>query len=263
MLSKDVLKKAVANVRSVSPLVHNITNFVVMNNTANALLAIGASPVMAHSIDEVADMASIASSLVLNIGTLEKAWVDSMLVAGKAAMARNIPIVFDPVGAGATPYRLQVCLKMLAELKLSIIRGNASEIMALAKAGTRTKDVDSTASSDEALSYATELSKETGAVVVVSGAVDVVTDGERVERIPYGHPLMGRVTGMGCSATAMVGAFAACADDVFLAAVCGMATMGLAGEIAGRTARGTGSMQVEFLDALTNLSDADIDEIFC
>ncbi len=263
MLSSEILKKAVAEVRSASPLVHNITNFVVMNNTANALLAIGASPVMAHSIDEVSDMASIASALVLNIGTLEKAWVDSMLVAGKTAKARNIPVVFDPVGAGATPYRLRACADILSEVKPSIIRGNASEIMALAKAGTRTKGVDSTASSDEALSHATALSRETGAVVVVSGAVDVVTDGERVERIPYGHPLMGRVTGMGCTATAILGAFSAVEKDFFLAASCGMATMGIAGEIAGRTARGTGSMQVEFLDALTNLSDADIDGIFC
>ncbi len=263
MLSREILKKSVADVRSASPLVHNITNFVVMNNTANALLAIGASPVMAHSIDEVSDMAGIASALVLNIGTLESAWVDSMLAAGKTAKARNIPIVFDPVGAGATPYRLRACAEILSEVKPSIIRGNASEIMALAKAGTRTKGVDSTASSDEALSHATALSRETGAVVVASGAVDVVTDGERVERIPYGHPLMGRVTGMGCTATAILGAFSAVEKDLFLAASCGMATMGIAGEIAGRTARGTGSMQVEFLDALTNLSDADIDGIFC
>lgn len=263
MLSKEVLKKAVAKVRAESPLVHNITNFVVMNNTANALLAIGASPVMAHSIDEVADMTKIASSLVLNIGTLEKSWVDSMLVAGKTANAAQKPVVFDPVGAGATPYRLSVCSRILSEVGPSIIRGNASEIMALAKAGTKTKGVDSTASSDEALSLATALAKETGATVVVSGAVDVVTDGERLERIPYGHPLMGRVTGMGCTATAILGAFATVIPDMFLAASCGMAVMGIAGEIAGKTARGTGSMQMEFLDALTRLSDADIDAVFC
>lgn len=263
MLSKEILKNAVAKVRAESPLVHNITNFVVMNNTANALLAIGASPVMAHAIDEVADMTKIASSLVLNIGTLENAWVESMLVAGKTAAASQKPVVFDPVGAGATPFRLSVCSRILSEVGPSIIRGNASEIMALAKAGTRTKGVDSTASSDEALSLATALAKETRATVVVSGAVDVVTDGERLERIPYGHPLMGRVTGMGCTATAVLGAFAAVIPDMFLAASCGMAAMGIAGEIAGRTARGTGSMQVEFLDALTRLSDADIDAVFC
>lgn len=263
MLSKEILKNAVAEVRAESPLVHNITNFVVMNNTANALLAIGASPVMAHALDEVADMTKIASSLVLNIGTLENAWVESMLVAGKTAAAFQKPVVFDPVGAGATPFRLSVCSRILSEVGPSIIRGNASEIMALAKAGTRTKGVDSTASSDEALSLATALAKETRSTVVVSGAVDVVTDGERLERIPYGHPLMGRVTGMGCTATAILGAFAAVIPDMFLAASCGMAVMGIAGEIAGKTARGTGSMQVEFLDALTRLSDADIDAVFC
>lgn len=263
MLSKEILKNAVAEVRAESPLVHNITNFVVMNNTANALLAIGASPVMAHALDEVADMTKIASSLVLNIGTLENAWVESMLVAGKTAAAFQKPVVFDPVGAGATPFRLSVCSRILSEVGPSIIRGNASEIMALAKAGTRTKGVDSTASSDEALSLATALAKETRSTVVVSGAVDVVTDGERLERIPYGHPLMGRVTGMGCTATAILGAFAAVIPDMFLAASCGMAVMGIAGEIAGKTARGTGSMQVEFLDALTRLSYADIDAVFC
>ena len=263
MLSKEILKNAVAEVRAESPLVHNITNFVVMNNTANALLAIGASPVMAHALDEVADMTKIASSLVLNIGTLENAWVESMLVAGKTAAAFQKPVVFDPVGAGATPFRLSVCSRILSEVGPSIIRGNASEIMALAKAGTRTKGVDSTASSDEALSLAAALAKETRSTVVVSGAVDVVTDGERLERIPYGHPLMGRVTGMGCTATAILGAFAAVIPDMFLAASCGMAVMGIAGEIAGKTARGTGSMQVEFLDALTRLSYADIDAVFC
>ncbi len=262
MLSKEVLKDAVGKVRAASPLVHNITNFVVMNNTANALLAMGASPVMAHSIDEVADMAKVASAVVLNIGTLEKSWVEAMILAGLTAKEFHKPVVFDPVGAGATPYRDAVSFRILAEVKPSIIRGNASEIMALAKAGAKTKGVDSTASSDEALSFARRLAEETGAVVVVSGAVDVVTDGERLERIPFGHPLMSRVTGMGCTATAIVGAFAAVIPDKLLAASCGMAVMGIAGEVAGKTARGTGSMQVDFLDALSNLSAADMDRAF-
>lgn len=262
MFSKEVLKDAVAKVRTESPLVHNITNFVVMNNTANALLAIGASPVMAHSVDEVVDMAKVASALVLNIGTLEKSWVEAMILAGRTAKELHKPVVFDPVGAGATPYRDAVSFRILSEVKPSIIRGNASEIMALAKVGANTKGVDSTASSDEAVSSARRLAEETGAVIVVSGAVDVVTDGERLERIPFGHPLMSRVTGMGCTATAVVGAFAAVTADRLFAASCGMAVMGIAGEIAGKTARGTGSMQVDFLDALYNLSAEDVDRSF-
>lgn len=262
MLSKENFKRDLSLVREKSPLVHNITNYVVMNNTANALLAVGASPVMAHSIDEVADMASIASSLVINIGTLEKSWVESMIVAGKTARTRGIPVVFDPVGVGATPYRLKISEEILKECSPSIIRGNASEIISLVKAGVKTKGVDSTAAADDAISSAKDLAKQTNAIVVVSGAVDAITDGERVERIYNGNALMAKVTGMGCTATAIVGAFAAIDADLFNAAAYGMASMGVAGEIAAKSARGNGTMQLYFLDALTNLSAMDIDKVF-
>lgn len=270
MLTKKTLKKALADVRIKSPLVHNITNFVVMNNTANALLAVGASPVMAHSKDEVSDMTSIASALVLNIGTIEQNWLEAMILAGKTANKKKIPVILDPVGAGATPFRMRACAEILSNVKVSIIRGNASEIMALGKLGAaRTKGVDSTESSDSAVKLATKLSADTGAVVVVSGATDYVCKAskgktpERVESLSFGHPLMARVTGMGCTATAILGAFAAVERDMFKASLCGMATMGIAGALAGKVARGTGSMQVEFLDALTRISDADIDAAFC
>ena len=182
MINTDRLIEDLAKVREKSPLVHNITNYVVMNNTANALLAIGASPVMAHAVEEVADMAAIASALVLNIGTLEPSWVKAMVVAAESAHRAGIPVVFDPVGAGATPYRSDTSAMMLRSLL------NAS---------AKTKGVDSTASSDSAVASAQALAKDTGAVVVISGAVDYVTDGARTGEVRNGSPLMSRVTGTG------------------------------------------------------------------
>ncbi|WP_446786541.1 hydroxyethylthiazole kinase, partial [Macellibacteroides fermentans] len=178
MIDISAIGRDLRLIKERSPLVHNITNFVVMNNTANALLAIGASPVMAHAIEEVEEMAGIASSLVLNIGTLEPRWVDAMVIAGKIALKRNIPIVFDPVGVGATSYRSEVCKQIISECKPSIIRGNASEIIALCNGNVKTKGVDSTESSDSALSWAMQLAREVNAVVVISGQTDYITDGE-------------------------------------------------------------------------------------
>ena len=242
-------------VREKSPLIHNITNYVVMNNTANALLAIGASPVMAHSVDEVADMAAISSALVLNIGTLEASWVEAMVIAAEAAHGKGIPVVFDPVGAGATPYRSRTSAMILEKCRPSVIRGNASEIMSLQNASAGTKGVDSTRTSDSAIGAARSLALATGAVVVISGAVDYVTDGRRTETVSNGSPLMAMVTGMGCTATALTGAFAAVDSDMFEAALTAMSVMGIAGEAAASVAKGPGSMQMEFLDALYNLDE--------
>lgn len=245
-------------IRTQSPLVHNITNYVVMNNTANALLAIGASPVMAHSTEEVSEMASIASSLVINIGTLSPEWVKAMLIAGKKASERGIPVVLDPVGAGATTYRTQTCLEIIAQCKPTIIRGNASEIMALVDASQTTKGVDSSASSDAALNSAKQLALQTGAVVVISGPTDYITDGKRTASVHNGSPMMTRVTGMGCTATAVLGAYAGVEPDSFVAALDGMTCMGIAGETAADTAQGPGSMQSIFLDTLYQLNESSL-----
>lgn len=255
MIDIQALVHDLKTVREESPLVHNITNYVVMNNTANGLLSVGASPVMAHAIDEVADMAGIASALVINIGTLDAQWVESMLIAGKTALAKGTPVILDPVGAGATPYRTKVCKQIIEECRPSIIRGNASEIMALCDAGVQTKGVDSTDSSDIALDSAKTLAKQTGAIVVVSGQTDYITDGTNVETVKNGNPMMARVTGMGCTATAMVAAFAAVNPDMLNAATHGMAIMGIAGEVAARKSSGNGSLQVNFLDELYNLNE--------
>ncbi len=254
MINIQHLERDLSLVREKSPLIHNITNYVVMNNTANALLSIGASPVMAHSVDEVAEMTGIASALVLNIGTLDAEWVKAMLIAGKTAQEKKIPVIFDPVGAGATSYRTKVCQQILEECKPSIIRGNASEIMALVNSNVRTKGVDSTNSSDLALDSAKVLAAETGAVVVISGQTDYITDGKTTETVSNGNTLMARVTGMGCTATAIVAAFAAINRDMLQAATHGMAVMGISGEMAAAQSQGNGSMQVHFLDELFNMN---------
>ncbi|GGZ36791.1 hydroxyethylthiazole kinase [Echinicola pacifica] len=249
---KESIINNLITLREQSPLVQNITNYVVMNNTANALLALGASPIMAHAKQEVADMVNIVGSLVINIGTLDEFWVDSMMLAAKEASATNTPWVLDPVGAGATAYRNETITRLLA-FRPTIIRGNASEIMAMAKVNIQSKGVDSRHGSDEALAYGKQLSEETGAVVCISGETDYIIEGKRVCAIHNGHSLMGKITGMGCSATAVVAAFAAIEKDFFQATVSGMTIMGLAGEIASIKAKGPGSMQVEIYDALFSI----------
>ena len=242
-------------VRKQAPLVHNITNFVVMNNTANALLAVGASPVMSHAVEEVADMATLASALVINIGTLSSDWVTAMGIAMAAARAKGIPIIFDPVGAGATAFRTRTCHELLAEHGAGVIRGNASEIMALAGSTAQTKGVDSLAAATDAEAAAALLAEKYTCTVVVSGAVDLITATKVKKYVPNGHPLMPKVTGLGCTATALVGAFCAVNPDLPAAAAHAMAVMGIAGEIAAENSVGPGSFQVNFIDALFSLND--------
>lgn len=253
-ISIDVLSAAIAAVRAKSPLVHSITNYVVMNNSANALLAVGASPVMAHWKDEMEEMTAIAGALVINIGTLDTGWIEGMKAAGLAASRRGTPIVLDPVGAGATSQRTNAAWEIINLCHPTIIRGNGSEIMALVDADVKSKGVDSSASSDDALSAAKNLAAETGAVVVISGETDYITDGTEVYTVEGGDPIMTSVTGMGCTATALVGAFAAVVSDPMEAAAAAMAVMSLAGERAAANARGNGSMQMHFLDELYNLT---------
>ncbi|MDN5291585.1 MAG: hydroxyethylthiazole kinase [Anaerophaga sp.] len=252
-VAEDLLK-----LKEQAPLVHNITNYVVMNNTANALLSVGASPVMAHAPEEMEAMAGNASALVINIGTLSKEWIEGMLIAGKAASKRGIPVILDPVGAGATPFRTDTCHQLIKACKPTIIRGNASEIMALINSDVKTKGVDSTESSDKALEVAKTFANETGAVISISGPVDYITDGNHVISIKNHIPLMPKVTGMGCTATTLTGAFAAVCEDSMQAAATAMAVMAVAGEMAKDKARGPGTFQIYFLDALYNLNDRDI-----
>lgn len=243
----------VQSIREKAPVVHSITNYVVMNNTANALLAIGASPVMAHAEEEMEEMVGIASALVINIGTLSERWVRSMFLATEAARRKGIPIVFDPVGVGATSYRTGVARELIEAVPPEIIRGNASEIMALLDAGGKTRGVDSSAASEDAVTIGRQLHAQSGSVVCISGATDYIIGAAGVIMNKTGHPMMTRVTGLGCTASALCGAFAAVSADPFEAAAEAMAVMGIAGEIAASRSQGPGTLQVHFIDALYNL----------
>lgn len=248
----------VEQIRSRTPLVHSITNYVVMNNTANALLAIGASPIMAHAQEEMQEMVGISNSLVLNIGTLSEPWITSMLVAGKAAKAESKPVVFDPVGVGASSFRTQTSTKILQEVGPTIIRGNPSEIMALAGADGQTKGVDSMHETQTAEAAARYLAEHFDCVVVVSGELDMVVSPANTVWLRGGSPLMPKVTGMGCTSTAICGACAAVAESAFDAGVAGMVIMNTAGGMAAAKADGPGSFQMHFLDALYSLDKDDL-----
>ena len=247
-------------IKKSSPLVHNITNYVVMESTANGLLAIGASPVMAHAIDEVEDMVKIANSLVLNIGTLSFSWIQAMILALKAANAKGIPVIFDPVGIGATPYRTNTTHSILDQGKVTIIRGNASEITSLAGNHVINKGVDSLLNALDCHDQARKLASNSKCIVWMSGATDVITEGKLSILVHNGHPLMSKVTGMGCMATAITGAFLAVDQDILLGCAHAAISMGIAGEIASTNCKGPGSFKLEFIDALYNLSLDQIEE---
>jgi hydroxyethylthiazole kinase len=243
---------ALEAVRERSPLVQCITNYVAMDVTANVLLALGASPAMAHAREEVDDFVGIASALMINIGTLSPHWVEAMERAADRAVALGKPWVLDPVGAGATPYRTETA-RRLARMEPAIVRGNASEILALAGEAGATKGVDSTRTPEQAREVAAGLARELGCVVAVTGAVDHVTDGTSTLAVAHGHPMMTRVTALGCAATAVVAAFAAVEPDPLAAAAHGLALFGLCGEVAAADAPGPGTFRTRLIDALYDL----------
>ena len=258
MTDHKTLIKDIEKLREQAPLIHNITNYVVMNPTANALLSIGASPVMAHEPKEMEEMVSIASALVINIGTLSERWIEAMHIAGKAAKSKGKPIILDPVGAGATSLRTNTTKDLIEEVNPQVIRGNASEILAVAKAEMSTKGVDSTASADEAKDVAKELAKNTKAIVSISGKTDYITDGNTLNGVENGHPLMGKITGTGCTASALTAAFLSVNTDHLVAATEAMQIMGIAGEMAGEESDAPGTFQTKFLDALYKINSDEI-----
>jgi hydroxyethylthiazole kinase len=255
MITPASLAAAVALIGERRPLIHNITNAVVANFTANALLALGAAPVMAEGADEVAAVAASADAVVVNLGTLTPERAAVMRVAAASAAQAGRPWALDPVGAGAIAPRTLLA-RELCRLRPAAIRGNASEILALAGEAGGGRGVDSGAASDAAVAAARRLAGATGAVVAVTGAIDYITDGARLLKLHNGHPLMTRVTGMGCAATAIVGACLALGGPVLPAVAHALAIVGIAGEAAARAARGPGSMQIEFLDALAAIEHA-------
>jgi hydroxyethylthiazole kinase len=250
-----------ARIRERKPLVHQITNYVVMNETANATLALGALPVMAHAVEEVEEMVGLAGALVLNIGTLSPQWIEAMVLAGRAANARGIPVVLDPVGAGATSYRTETARGLLGELRIDVLRGNAGEIATLVGVQAEVRGVESIATAGTAAELAREAARTRGLVASVTGPVDHVSDGERVLAIENGHALLGAVSGTGCMSSAITGAFlAAKPDDPLDAAAEALVAFGVAGEDAAIDARGPGTFHAGLYDALAGLDPATLDE---
>jgi len=245
--------------RERKPLVHQITNYVVMNETANATLALGALPVMAHAREEVEEMVQLAGALVLNIGTLSPPWVEAMLVAGKAANAAGVPVVLDPVGAGATRYRTDTARRLLEQVNVAVLRGNQGEVATLVGVAAEVRGVESIGGGGEPADLARAAARKHGLVASVTGPVDHVSDGERVLAVANGHELLTSVTGTGCMSSAVTGCFVAVKEDTLEAAAEALAAFGVAAEDAARAARGPGSFHVGLYDALAALDPETLD----
>lgn len=259
-----MLGKMLENVRGKKPLIHNITNYVTVNDCANILLACGASPIMSDDIGEVEEITALCSGLVINIGTLNQRTIPAMLAAGKKANALGHPTVLDPVGAGASKLRTETALSLLRGIRFSVIRGNISEIKTLAGASGSTKGVDADVSDavtedhlQEAVAFAKDFARQTGAVIAITGAIDIVADADRAFCIFNGNPMMSLVTGTGCQLSALTAAFV-CAnqDEVLSAAAAAVTTMGVCGELAfGRLAPedGNATYRNYIIDAVSHI----------
>ncbi len=263
-----MFSEIIKNVKNNTPLVHNITNYVTVNDCANILLACGGSPIMADDIEEVEEITSICSALVINIGTLNSRTVESMLKAGKKANELNIPVILDPVGAGASKLRTDTTFRLLDEIKFAVIRGNMSEIKTVGKADTSgTRGVDANVSDSiteenihEAVKYISSLSEKLSAVVIVTGAIDVVSDGAKTYAIRNGHPMMSKISGTGCMLTSVIGAYCgANKDDIIDAAAAAVCAVGLCGELAYEKMRknddGTSLLRSHLIDFMSKIDD--------
>lgn len=258
------LANYIENVRKVNPLVHHITNYVTVTDCANGCLAIGASPVMADAIDEVEDMVSISKALVLNIGTLNVTKVESMIAAGRKANALGIPVIFDPVGCGATPFRNQMAQEIIQNIQMTVVRGNISEILSLGGESVQTKGVDAGKADEKAaVPVAKKLAKGWNAVVVISGPTDIITDGEKVIYVKNGCPSMSAITGSGCMCTSIIGAFCgANPENPLEASATAMITMGLSGEKAWETYKnqGLGHFHMGIIDELGRMDGKTLEQ---
>lgn len=256
--SSDLARDAgtlLAQLRGARPMIHHITNDVVTNDTANVTLHVGAAPVMTAAPEEVAEMVGFAGALVLNIGTLTRAQIEAMLLAGRRANERGIPVVLDPVGVGATAFRTEMAERLLAAVDMAVIRGNAGEIGVLAGAGGQVRGVDSVSGGTDPVAAAAGLARRHGTIVAMTGVRDIVTDGARTLAVGNGHALLAEITGTGCMATTVVACFLAVSAERLLATAAALAAFGLAGEQAAAVAEGPGSFKVALFDALARLGE--------
>ncbi|KNF10194.1 hydroxyethylthiazole kinase ThiM [Gottschalkia purinilytica] len=258
---KSQISLLLENVKRTNPLIHHITNYVTANDCANIVLAIGGSPVMADDFDEVEEMVSVASALVINIGTLNSRTIDSMILAGKKANALNIPVILDPVGVKATKLRTHTVNKLLDEVKFSIIRGNMSEIKAIAGLESNIKGVDSNDTVNGSEDIAKTLALDLKCVIAITGAKDIISNGRKTTIIENGHPLLSKITGTGCMSTSLIGTFSSVTNDYYLASIAGILSMGIAGEMAYDSLDkkdALGTFRVSIIDSISALTSKDI-----
>lgn len=242
------------------PLIHNITNMVAMNDSANIILAVGALPIMAHAQEEVGEMVKAAGALVLNIGTLTPEQIESMIIAGRVANSLKIPVILDPVGAGATNLRTESALRLQEKIKINIVRGNFAEISILDGLKGNIKGVESIGTEKNSVEIACSLARKYNQVAIITGKQDVVTDGKRVVEIDNGSPMLRTITATGCMATSLIASFAAVDEDYLLASTGALVCFGLAGERAAVKAQGPGSFKVNLFDEIYNLNEKIIGE---
>lgn len=255
------IAKAFLQIKAATPLIHHLTNFVTVNDCANITLAIGASPVMANDVAEVEEVTTCASAVVLNIGALNGSTATAMLAAGKKANSLGIPVVFDPVGVGVTGFRKEFANRIIAEIKLAVIKGNVAEIKALAGQQQGVRGVDSIADDSDAEDVAKALAKKFGCVVAVSGKTDIITDGEKSCLVLNGNEMLAGVTGTGCMATSLTASFCGVTSNYFVAAAAGITVMGIAGELAKQrltVQQGLGTFRVGIFDAVSTMTSETI-----
>jgi len=245
-------------VRKTKPLVYHITNQVTIYDCAAATRAFGALPVMAHAKEEAEDMAKISSSLVLNIGTLSAELIEAMIIAGKEANRKGIPVTLDAVGAGATPFRTKETLRILSSVKVDVLKGNPGELAAIAGISAVVKGVESISAGAPPVEICRRLVEKYGCTAIITGKQDVCVSKIAAYFIDNGHPLMGEVVGTGCMATSAIGAFCAVEKDFSKAAACALACYGIAGELAAKKAGGPGSFKPLFMDEISSLDEAKI-----
>jgi len=254
------LTKILSAVRQKQPIVHAISNWVTANDVASALHALGARPIMAFTPEEAKEIVSGADALVLNLGTPSPSGIESMLRAGHEAVTLGRPVIFDPVGIGASPFRMNASERIISELHLTVIKGNRAEIGFLSGSGGKLAGIDAVTGPEDLLKAADHLSKTSGAVVAVSGMHDLIVFSGQKITVENGHPMMARVTGLGCILTAVIGAFAAVENDPLVATVAAVAFFGLAGEQAALQAKGPGTFKTALFDILFTLSPEEMEQ---